>query len=497
MAGEFTPYSTGAEFFGAKPTWIPDDLDIMRIQAYQTYEEMYWNVPDIFKVALRGTNNLPIYIPAARTIIDTTNRYLAPDFRVLTADATTGQSTTDAIAAGLAIRKFMRREKFNSKFNGYKRYGLIHGDAVWHLTADETKPVGTRLRLTAIDPGMYFPIVDEEDVDRILGCHLVEQITTNDGAKIRRLTYRKVPQSDGTNQITVEDGIFAIDKWGGPEDTPETIIQPATPLPPTITSLPVYHTKNFEEAGNPFGSSEIRGLERLISGMNQAVSDESLALALMGIGMYATDASQPIDPKTKANVPWRLGPGRVVHHDGTKWERIQGVGNLAESYGTHYYRLWEAIKQASSTPDIAIGSVEVSVAESGIALALQLGPMLAKASEKNDLILDTHNQMFWDIVQMWMPAYEETTFNNVDVECIVGSAVPVDREKRFAELNDMLDRGVIDTAYYRSEAKKLGYIFPDNIGESADAEYEKRQAMSDGFADRVDEEIGADDGGES
>lgn len=485
MAGAvFTPYTTAAAFFGQKPSWIPDALDQERIQSYQLYEEIYWNVPDIFKISLRGANNLPLYIPTGRTIVDTTNRYYGTDFRVTVADATSGADSPDAVAATMAVRDFMKREKFRSKYNGYKRYGLMHGDAVWHLTADENKPVGFRLSLTALDPGMYFPIMDDEDVDRRIGVHLVETMTTPNGDRIKRLTYRKT--DSGT--ITVEEAIFKTDKWEGPEDQPESVILPVTELPSFITSLPVYHTKNFEEPGNPFGSSELRGLERIMGGVNQAVSDESLALALMGIGMYATDASHPIDPETKKRVPWQLGPGRVVHHDGTKWDRIQGVGNLADSYGTHYYRLWEALKQASATPDVAIGSVDVQVASSGIALALQLSPMLAKAAEKNDLLLDTHNQLFYDILTMWMPAYEQTTFNNISVDCVVGSAVPVDREARFAELNDMLDRGVIDTDYYRTEAKKLGYVFPDDIGGKAKAEFDARNTQADPFAGRLTSE---------
>jgi hypothetical protein len=498
MAGSVTtPYTTAVEFFGQKPSWIPDATDQQRIQSYQVYEDMYWNVPDTFKVSLRGTNSLPLYVPTARTIIDTTLRYYAPDFRVGVVDAVSGKDSNDSVAATMAIRDLFKREKIRSKMVGYKRYGLIHGDAVWHLTADASRPAGSRLTLTAIDPGMYFPIMDEEDADRRIGCHLAYPITTADGDRIRRVTYLKGdPRPDGTSTITVEEGIFKTDSWVGIDTPPELMVSPATELPPQITSLPVYHTKNFEEPGNPFGSSEARGLERIMGGVNQAVSDESLALALMGIGMYATDASHPIDPDTKKRVPWQLGPGRVVHHDGTKWERIQGVGNLADSYGTHYYRLWEALKQASSTPDIAIGSVDVQVASSGIALALQLGPMLAKAGEKNDLFLDTQNQLFYDILTMWMPAYEATTFAGISVDCVVGSAVPVDRQARFTELNDMLDRGIIDTEYYRTEAKKLGYVFPDTIGDTAKAEFDERNAQADPFATRLGSEtVPANDGG--
>lgn len=488
MAGEFTPYSTGVEFFGQKPSWIPDPLDVQRIQSYQMYEEMYWNVPDIFKISIRGSNNLPVYIPATKTIVDTTCRYYGADFRPVVS----GPSAPDVAAATIALSDFMKREKFRSKFGGYKRYNLIQGDAVWHLTADEAKPVGKRLSLTAIDPGMYFPITDEDDVDKVTGVHLVEHLTTPEGPRIRRLTYRKVLSGTGEVTITVEEGLFATDKWGGPEAVPLRVIRPVTDLPPEIQALPVYHTKNTEEPGNPFGSSEVRGLERIMGAMNQAVSDESLALAMMGIGMYATDASHPIDPKTKAPVAWQLGPGRVIHHDGQKFDKLAGVGNLAESYGEHYRRLWEALRQSSSTPDVAIGSVDVQVASSGIALALQMSPMLAKAAEKNDLLLDTHNQLFYDILTMWMPAYEETTFEGVSVDCTVGTGVPVDREARFAELNDMFDRGVIDTEYYRTEAKKLGYVFPTDIGVKASAEYQARNASD--FGARLADETAIDDG---
>ena len=486
MAGAFTPYSTGVELFGTKPNWIPWELDILRIQSYQTYEEIYWNVPDVFKVALRGSNELPIYVPSGRTLIDTTNRYVCSSFGVVTA----GPSATDNQAALDAIDALMRRERFKAKFNGNKRYGLIRGDSVWHVTADETKPEGSRITLTAIDPAMYFPIPDDDDVDRIVGVHLVEQIETSNGPRIRRLTYRKVPQANGTNQITVEDGLFEIDKWGGPTATPATVLKPVTPLPPSITSIPVYHTKNMEEPGNPFGSSELRGLERIMGALNQTMSDEDLTLALDGIGVYATDSSEPIDPRTKQRVPWRLGPGRVAHVDGTFFNRVNGAANLGGSYGAHYDRLWEALKQSSSTPDIAIGRVDVQAAESGIALALQLGPMLSKAGEKNDLVIGVQDQMWFDLTTMWMTAYEGTSFDDVITSCVPGDAVPVDRAKRFAELNDMLDRGVIDTAYYRTEAAKLGYVFPENIGDTASAEFNARNV--DQFAGRVGEELAND-----
>lgn len=481
----FTPYSTVAKLFGPKPAWISDPIDQQRIQSYQTYEEIYWTAPDVFKISLRGTNDDPIYVPTARTIVETVNRYTAPQFNVTFRNrAGTGPDSQDVIAVRLAWSDLSTRERFRSKFNGSKRYGVMRGDWIWHVTADETKPLGSRIRVTSLDPSMYFPITDPEDIDRIIGVHLVEQVTTADGPRIRRVTYRKDVQPSGIT-ITVEEGIFTVDDWADPDSKPETVVRQATALPDTITAIPVYHVRNFQEPGNPFGSSEIRGFERIMAAVNQTVSDEELALALAGIGMYATTTGHPVDPVTKQPVPWKLGPGAVVHHEpGSSWTRVAGVGSDAiKAYGDHYDRMIKALKESSSTPDIAVGSVDVQIASSGIALALQLGPMLAKAGEKNDEIIDVHNQMLFDLVNGWYPAYEETTFTDVTATCTVGDAVPVDRTARLAELGDMLDRKVIDTQFYREEAAKLGYVFPEDIAQRVAAE-------QDTFAARAATELG-------
>jgi hypothetical protein len=487
MVAVFTPYSTGAALFGAKPSWITSDLDIQRIQSYQLYEEVYWTVSDVFKASFRGTNDRAVYIPSARTIIEAANRFTAPKFGLAFTDLTSGTTTGgQAPAATAAFTQFMARERFRSKFGGSKRYGLIRGDWIWHITGNPAKPQGSRISITSLDPGMYFPITDDDDVDRVIGCHLAEQIVTADGPRVKRITYRKVLDANGepTGVITLEAGLFKLDKWETLDAKPEVVLVSVVALPSQITALPVYHIKNFEEPGNPFGSSEIRGFEVIMGAVNQTVSDEDLALAMDGIGMYATDAPQPTD-KAGNEVSWQLGPGRVVHHpEGTQWARVTGIGQVTP-YGDHYDRLMTAQYQASGTPDIAIGKVDVKVAQSGVALALELSPILAKAGEKNDIILDVHNQMFFDLVNGWYPAYEATTFTNVAVTCTVGDAVPVDRVQRATELNDMLDRKVIDAEYYRSEMTKLGYTFPDDIQARIDASSAKdatNQAAAFGVA---------------
>lgn len=485
----FTPYTTGESLFGQKPSWVADPLDQKRLLSYLLYEKIYWNVQGVFTLTARGTEDKPIYVPAGRTIIDTSNRYTGAAYSVSVAALNGGEDTNDVLAARLALSDLMARERFRSKFRGAKRYCQIQGDWVWHLTADPDKPVGSRLSLNVIDPSHYFPVYDPETVDRVIAVFLAEPVDVDGKSMVRRVCYRKT-QAIGTTpaSVTFEQGLFEPDAWQSLDAQPLEIIQTQETFPPEITSIPVYHIKNFEEPGNPFGSSEIRGMERLIAGLDQTISDEDLTLALNGLGMYATDAGPPVDPETHRPTSWQLGPGRVVHHPpGTTWDRVAGVGSV-DPFGDHYDRIWQAMKQATGSPDVAIGSVDVAIAQSGIALALQLSPIIAKSSEKNDLIAETHDQMWFDIINMWYPAYEETTFNEVSVKSVFGDSVPIDRDTRFKELNDMLASGVIDDIYYRQEATKLGYTFPEDMAVRAKA-WRDEQNATDQFAARVNAEL--------
>lgn len=487
MVGLFTPYSTAQPLFGALPSWITNLLDQQRILSYQVYEEIYWNVPETFKLTARGSEDSPIYIPTGRTIIDTTNRYVGAKFN-FAVDPAFG-TPNDQAALQLAFRSLFARERFRSQFAANKRFGLIRGDWLWHITADPAKPAGSRLTIRPVDPASYFPIYDEDDIDRIVGCHLVDQFlddSDNNRPKIRRQTYRKTISGG----VSVEEGIFELDKWEGPQFAPQRVVQPLRMLPAQITALPVYHVKNFEEPGNPFGSSELRGIERIMAAINQSVSDEELALALEGLGMYATDSGAPVDDEGN-DTDWILGPGRVVElEEGKSWTRVDGIGSVAP-YQNHIDMLVNFLHEASATPDVARGKVDVKVAESGVSLLLQMGPMLGKAEEKDIIIDDVHLQMFFDITRGWLPAYEAQSFGDALVIPTFGDKLPVNRAQKFTELNDMLTHRVISAGFYRAEATKLGYVFPEDIGVDVveeQAALTEAASVPDPFSARVDAE---------
>lgn len=504
MTTPMTPYSTLQYFWPAgMPTWIPDELDQQRISSYAIYEQIYWNVPTTFKLVYRGQEDKPIYVPSGRTIIEATNRYIAPDFGFTVAPLAGNEQTVNAEVVAQAqevLSDLFTRERFFSKFAGNKRYGLIRGDWLWHIVADPSKPEGSRISIYPLDPGSYFPIWHPDDLDRILGCHIVDQFVdpADDETYVKRLTYRKSEMPGGP--ITVEENVYALDDWARDDSKIKQVLRPPTVIP-GITTIPVYHIKNFEEPANPFGSSELRGVERLIGAVNQSISDEELALSLEGLGLYGTDAPRPQNDEGE-DIDWVLGPGRVVEYpQGHKFERINGINSVAP-YQDHVGYLEKRLFQALGVSDAAMGIVDVSVAASGISLQLQFQPMVAKTNEKDQDILAVHAQMFYDLIHQWLPTYEGFNFEGLRVMPRIGGKIPIDRVAKFTELNDMKDRGVISGAFYRLEASKLGYVFPDDIDQQIQDEASaaaSAQAATDPFVARANAELAGetDDGSES
>jgi hypothetical protein len=485
-----TPYSTARQFMGTLPTWLTE-ADAERITAYKLYEDMYWNMPYTYELVYRGTENQAIYLPAPKTIIEATNRFLAVgwDFAV---DPAVG-TPADQELVKLTLTRLFKREQMWTKFATQKRFGLIRGDAVWHFLADPTKPEGSRISIYEVDPASYFPIYETDNLDKRIGCHLVDTILDDAGkAVIRRQTYRKVPE---TGRITTETTLWEVGKWDDREGSGQElkqvgIVAPLTELDPRITQIPVYHIRNFRTPGDPFGSSELRGLERISAAVNQAISDEELALALEGLGQYVTTSGPPTDADGNETT-WQMGPGRVVEIDPeSDFKRINGVSSVTANLD-HIQFLLGQMKQGAGVPEIAAGSVDVAIAESGIALYLQLAPLLAKNAEKEQEMLSVYDHMLYDLTTMWLPTYEGVTASEIEIVSTVDDPMPVNRQAKIDELLQLFGAGVISAEYLRQELVELGYDFPAEMGEQIVAEKEALTKATnwDPFASRVASEL--------
>lgn len=491
-----TPYSTAKPMMGPLPQWLSGE-DAERLAAYSLYESIYRNVPQAFKLVQRGNEQNPIYIPAAKTIVEATNRYLAKRW-TYALEPRLG-SDAERLALDTALQKLFRREMVWSKFATQKRFGLVRGDSVWHIVADENKELGSRISVYEVDPAAYFPIQDPWNPEKILGCHLVDPVEM-DGGKvvIKRQTYRKTETGTITYELTWWETGAWDDREGGDLKRASQIPEGdfnrpvAYELDPRITSIPVYHIKNNRVTGQPFGVSELAGLETLLAGINQSISDEDLALALEGLGLYATTSGPPVDEDGN-EINWKLGPGWVVEIDAeSDFKRVSGVGSV-EPYQTHIQSLRGFAHESSSIPDIAVGNVDVQTAESGIALAFKMGPILSKNEEKEQEILSVMDHMLYDITTMWMPVYEGLNTPARPVS-IIDDPLPINRKATLDEILAMMstDPPLITAEYARTLlSEKLGYDFPD---EMSNAVVTEAAAIADArnvdpFASRVAAEL--------
>lgn len=499
--GAGTPYSTIGPMMGPLPSWLPGN-DALRIEAYRLYEDMYWGAPDTFKLTWRGSEDSPIYIPSAKIIVEAINRYLAVGFDYSLATSAGGGDAARADAR-LALDTLFRREKFFSKFSNAKRFGLIRGDAVLHVIADPTKPAGRRISIREVDPASLFPITDREDPDKIVGIHLVDQWVADPlkpaEVTIRRQTYRKEQRSPGAPAtITSELTFWQLGGWDDRPGSGQKLKKlaggiPVFDLPPAISSLPVYHWRNQVTPLEIFGSSQLRGLERIAGAVNQAISDQELALALAGLGTYATNSSAPVDDNGVVT-DWVIAPASVVEIKGVKteafFERVDGIKSVTPSID-HLDWLWRRMKESAATPDIATGNVDVAVAASGIALTLQMGPLLAQAAEKEDEILGVADNLYFDLLHGWFPAYEARTFEGVDAVPVVGDPMPVDRAAVIAEITSLM--ATVPPLISAETARvilrdKLGYEFSDTEAVAVVKEAGDLARVLDPFAERLRQE---------
>ena len=506
---DFTPYSTAKPLLGSAPTWLQDPLEQQRVQSYSLYEQIYWNVPEAFKLSQRGQDEKPIYVPSGRQIVETLHRHLAAGLNVVV-DPLFG-TTADQTLALQVFNDFAARTRFYSSFNASKRYGIIRGDWAFILTGNADKAPGTKVGMESVDPGGLFPIWGGAGLDDIIGWHIVEQYMDRFAkARIYRRTYRKTTGLPGPSPIEYSADVFELDKWGGPGQKEEKVVSgepvsvPPTVFPAPIDDLPVYTIQNFQQPGFLWGSSEMRGLESLMSHVNQSISDEELELVLSGLGVYATNAGAPIDEETGLELPWNLGPARVVEVPPEAFfNRVSGVGTVAP-HQDHLKYLHQNLDQTVGHSDVAKGKVDVTVAESGVALAIQMGPLFAIAGEKEQIITDVMTNLLFNWPK-WLVAYEGSAFSALVSDPLVqpgetqtgvrlvpryGPKLPENQEKRVAALLQLLQAKAIGVNFVWSELRRMGWDLPDDTAMLQSLnETIALTAPADPFAERMDEEL--------
>lgn len=516
-----SPYETVALFGRSFPTHVNEKAqeDRLRLRAYDTYTEIFQNNHEVFAAVLKVDSGNELFrrlIASGRTIVEASNRYFGRGLAwvVEAAEPTTSaspggvggegaaQSGPDGGAAAAeaassvlgpqgVLTALLRREEFGAKYMSMKRWSLVRGDGMIHITADPSKPEGQRLTISELHPGTYFPIKDPSDALRVVGCYIVNIILDDEGEEIvARLHYQRIltPEDAADPDLAGNGGIgtvfakltfWELDGWDdrGVEPEMKPVSAPARfgqadpasstglllagmSLPNTIGAIPVYHFRNNRSGNSIWGTSELQGIETLITGVNQTATDQELAVALNGLGLYYTDSGQARDDNNNV-IPYKIAPGSMLSiAEGAKIGKLTGVDSISASKG-HADFLSDAMQEASGTPAVAIGRPNNTSAESGVALAIEMSPVVSKGEEKEEEHLSKLTQMLHDILVGWLPAYEGYTDDGTRVIPVFDDPVPVDRAAVVTELSTLVTSKVISARTARDvAAEKLGYQFP-------------------------------------
>lgn len=478
-------YASSSRFFtGENPSNVVGGDDQTRIKAYRFYDNCYHNRPQAFSLTLRGEDDeqIPIQLPSPKKLIDAINRFFGIEFQytIQAVPETAGQAVTVDQAAmdtlDFYMRKLFKREKLPSKWESNKRNGLVRGDALWHITADDTKDEGQRISIHVLNPGNYFPIMDLFDPNRVAGCYLVDIVQdprakddkTKTVARVQKYWREQDSVGAYTGKVFSQLDLFEIGKWDDRNLKPGDIskvqsLKPPTQLPDRITQLPVYHWRNRELDEYHFGNSELAGIETIFYALNQGISDEDLTLVMQGLGMYWTNAGPPQDADGN-EVGWQLGPRQVVEvGDNQTFGRATGVSSVAP-FLDHLKYIDDYGGNASGISDIATGRVDVAVAESGISLQLQLQPLLANNASKELDLINVHDQLLYDLTHMWLPAYEGIDYPMLEVTTYTGDPMPTNRDAQVLEVIGLVSNvpPLITMQMAVDRLTKLGWQYPDN-----------------------------------
>lgn len=494
VQGDVLPYES-ATLLGTQVdfSYLPEEARL-RAEAYKKYDQLYWNDRGQYSLRLLEGEE-PTHIPNPKTIVDSTAHFLLKGLRVSPKDPENPSGRVDqdevsgspedrqpAKSMGDSLQAFLDREMFYARFQNAKHAGVARGDWAFHLTGDPLAEEGKRLSLNPVAPWKVILDEDPDDATQVIRAHLVELVPHPDDPSkqvVKELLYDYGEEGDeptaGSPSVVYRtETLWSIDKpWYDLEEREQiSITLPREALPAPITAIPVYLFHNINWDGGLYGVSELKGFEKTVQAISQIASDQAAALALEGLGAYATDGGRPVDNQGE-EIDWEIAPGKVLElPSGAYLRRIEGVGSVKPTMD-HIEYLESKIREAGGISDISLGRIDVQTAESGIALAIKFMPTLAKTEGRDELGIGKLKQLFYDW-KAWHEAYEGGHFEE-EIVVTIGDKLPSNRTERVNELNNMLDRNIISKRYYRSEMQKLGYIFPDDM-EDEIAEEAKREA---------------------
>ncbi|MFI0912507.1 hypothetical protein [Streptomyces abikoensis] len=416
-------------------TWLPDDA-VRRLAAYKllaAYDSLQAGELAAFAGNPEAAERREFGDPSV--FVDTALSHLLGRSQQIVVPgaehAKDEQSTPEAVAAAAAqerLRTWAETELLPLRMQACERKAVLLGDGLYLLAWDPEKG---RVRLRTIDPGLYFPVV-EDDADpgdyptRVhLAWELPEDPKRGIKARLRRITYELAPITAGADVDAPEAAdetarpVNAYDPAAGAtaraypwapgkpstvtcyltdaewtledlrhgqslDDLPLAKARFRTRADGTVLNrldlridfLPIVHISNTIADGEHFGQSSLAKIMQALDELAETDTDNARASATTGapiIGLAGVHAE--VDRITGRPKPLAVEPGTVFQlADGGRMDVLDTSRQLAE-LRARVEEIRERAAVNARLPAVSLGTADPSDVPSGYALQLSLGPL--------------------------------------------------------------------------------------------------------------------------
>ncbi|WKV74169.1 hypothetical protein AW27_023285 [Streptomyces sp. PCS3-D2] len=426
----------------ARPGWLPPDA-ARRLAAYKILAAYDSNQAG--ELALLTGNEAGVErreFGDAAAFVNTTLAHLLGRTQQIVAPgaehAGHEEPAPEAVAAAEVqqrLRDWAEHELLPLRMQAAERKAVLLGDAVYLLAWDPEKG---RVRLRTLDPGFYFPVLDEDadPGDYPSRVHLAWEIPEDPArgtkARVRRITYELGPISAATRSTGAGRRALVGDESGGwlleqgdvvhPETGQIERTYPWAERPSAVTCyltdaewelddlrlgqqlddlpmekarvktradgevldrldlridfLPIVHVTNSVSDGEHFGQSALAPVMQALDELAESDTDSARASATTGAPIIGLAGVRiEVDRVTGRPRPLAVEPGTVFQlGDGGRMDVLDTSAQLAELRA----RVEEVRERAAVNarlPAVSLGTADPSRVPSGYALQLSLGPL--------------------------------------------------------------------------------------------------------------------------
>lgn len=283
------------------------------------------------------------------------------------------------------LREWMERENFLLSMMSAERDCVALGDAVWVLRWD-----GSRPRVSRIDPGFYFPVLD----DSLHGdpfprkVHLAWEFEEDGRRKLRRITYEMVPTGavkyPWNEGVSHEECVMSDLVWDLTDMTRVDALSDSRAIPRVDNSgreivryplgidfIPVVHMPNAA-TGEHFGESSLSRVVQVLDDLAAADTDATAASGTTGTPMLVMKGA---GGSAFGRNEYRVEPGFVFTVGEQGDVRAIDTSAQLQEMRERVRDLQRRVARSARVPEVALGGWGSDLALSGVALQIQYGPL--------------------------------------------------------------------------------------------------------------------------